>query len=97
MTEAPAGTELRGMGGRAVIDSLVFGRSRPPVLEPGQVSEWIEFPGGFSRLRVVERLAPDAEDVARRVEARRQIALWRNLNSYFDRLKERFRVQILDI
>ncbi|HKQ58586.1 MAG TPA: peptidyl-prolyl cis-trans isomerase [Candidatus Eisenbacteria bacterium] len=96
MTEAPAGTELRGMGGRAVIDSLVFGLTRPPVLEPGQVSEWIEFPGGFSRLRVVERLAPEAEVVARRVEARRQIALWRNLNSYFDRLKERYRVQILD-
>jgi peptidyl-prolyl cis-trans isomerase D len=94
--EAPAGSELRGLGGRSVLDSLVFGRERPPVLEPGQVSDWIDFPGGYSKLRVAERLAPDPEDLARRVELRRQLVLWRKLNEYFDRLKARYPVEILD-
>jgi parvulin-like peptidyl-prolyl isomerase len=95
-TEAPAGSELRGLGGKALLDSLVFGRERAPVLEPGQVSDWIEFPGGYSKLRIAERLAPDSEDLARRVELRRQLVLWRKLNQYFDRLKARYPVEILD-
>ena len=95
-TEAPAGSELRGLGGKALLDSLVFGRERAPVLEPGQVSDWVEFPGGYSKLRIVERLAPNPEDLARRVELRRQLVLWRKLNVYFDRLKARYPVEILD-
>ncbi len=95
-SEAPASSELRGLGGKAVVDSLVFGRERPPVLELGKTSDWIEFPGGYSRLRVAERLAPDPDELSRRVELRRQLVLWRKLNEYFDRLKARYPVQILD-
>jgi parvulin-like peptidyl-prolyl isomerase len=94
--EAPAGSELRGMGGRSVLDSLVFGGERPPVLEPGQVSGWIDFPGGYSKLRIAERFAPDPEDLARRVELRHQLVLWRNLNEFFGALKARYQVEILD-
>jgi parvulin-like peptidyl-prolyl isomerase len=94
--ETPAGSELGAMGGRAALDSLVFGRDRPPVLEPGQVSDWIDFPGGYTKLRVAERLPADPGDVAKRVEQRHQLVLWRNLKAYFDRLKARYPVEILD-
>lgn len=94
--EAELGGQLRGMGGRALLDSLVFGPKATPVLEVGRVSDWIEFPGGFARLRVVERLSPDPAELDRRVEQRRKVVLWRNLKAYFDRLKARYPVEILD-
>ncbi len=96
LSEAELRSELRGMGGRALLDSLAFGRGAEPVLEPGKVSDWIEFPGGFSRMRVVERFAPDPDDLRRRIEQRRQLILWRNLREYFERLRARYPVEILD-
>ena len=96
LAEASMGSELRGMGGRGLLDSLVFGRARDPVLETGKVSAWIEFPGGYAMLRVNERVAPDPDDLARHLELRHQLVLWRNLNTYFDRLKARYPVEILD-
>jgi len=96
MREAARGEELRGMGGRALLDSLAFGSTSPPVLEEGRATDWIEFPGGPARLRLVERLAPDVDEVDRRTEKRVQLVLYRNLNSYFDRLKARYPVEILD-
>jgi parvulin-like peptidyl-prolyl isomerase len=96
-SEAMAGTELRGLGGPALLDSLVFGKGGEPVLQTGKVSEWVEFPGGLAKLRVAERLEPDPADFARRVEIRRQIVLWRNLNAYFDRIKARYPVEIHDV
>lgn len=95
-SEATAGGELRGLGGRALLDSLAFGRERAPALPMGQRSPWIEFPGGYARLKIVNRLAPDPTDFAKRMEIRRQIVLWRNLNGYFDRLKARYPVEIYD-
>lgn len=94
--EAELGGQLRGMGGRALLDSLVFGPQATPVLAPGEVTDWVEFPGGFARLRVSERLSPDPAELERRVEQRRKVVLWRNLNTYFDRLKTRYPVEILD-
>ncbi|MBI1797003.1 MAG: peptidyl-prolyl cis-trans isomerase [Candidatus Eisenbacteria bacterium] len=93
---AEAGGELRAMSGRAILDSLAFGGDRPPVLETGHVSDWIEFPGGFARVRVSRRVAPDPDALAKRLELRRQIALWHRLNDYFDKLKDRYPVRILD-
>jgi hypothetical protein len=66
------------------------------VLEPGRASDWIEFPGGLSRLRLAERIAPDPEELDRRTERRAQLVLWRNLRDYFDALKTRYPVEILD-
>ncbi len=96
VSEAELGGELRGMGGRALLDSLVFGPKAKPVLEIGKATGWVEFPGGFARMRVVERMFPDAADLDRRVEQRRKVVLWRNLNAYFERLKDSFPVEILD-
>lgn len=96
LEEGSLGDELRGMGGRARLDSLAFGGVNPPVLEVGKPTDWIEFPGGLARLKLVERLAPDAEDLDRRTEKRVQLVLWRNLRDYFDRLKTRYPVEILD-
>ncbi len=96
VSEAAMGSDLRGMGGRALLDSLVFGRPGRPPLPVGQLSGWVEFPGGLVRLRVTERFAPDPDELARRSEQRRQVVLWRNLKAYFDRLGERYPVEILD-
>ena len=51
------GTAL--LGGREQLDSLVFGRSKPPVLRPGETSPWSEFPLGMARVRLLERHDPD--------------------------------------
>ena len=67
------------------------------MLTTGKASDWIEFPGGLARLRVAKRLDPDPADMARRVDIRRQIVIWRNLNAYFDRLKARYPVEIHDV
>ena len=96
LQEAEQGTELRAMGGRDVLDSLVFGLGGGRIIETGKVSEWIELPGGFAKLRVAERLAPDPGVLAHRAEMRRQWVLWRNLKTHFDRLKNRYPVEILD-
>jgi hypothetical protein len=66
------------------------------VLEAGRASDWVEFPGGLARMRVVERISPDPAELDRRVEQRRKVVLWRNMNTYFDRLKARHPVEILD-
>ena len=96
LQEAEGGSDLGAMGGGDLLDSLVFGRGGGRTLETGKVSEWIEFPGGFAKLRVTERLAPDPGTLSRRAEQRRQVVLWRNLKTYFDRLKGRYPVEILD-
>ena len=96
LQEAEHGSELRAMGGRDVLDSLAFGLRGGRTLETGKVSEWIELPTGSVKLRVAERLAPDPGELAHRVEMRRQRVLWRNLKTYFDRLKNRYPVEILD-
>lgn len=95
-SEVTPGTELRGLGGRWLADSLVFGRGSTPGLPAGMVSDWVAFPNGHAKLRVTGRLDPDPAELARRIEIRRQIVLWRNLNQYFDRLKARYPVEILD-
>jgi parvulin-like peptidyl-prolyl isomerase len=96
MASATVGTELRGMGGRTLSDSLIFGIDHPPVLAVGQVSPWIEFRSGLVKMRVNERLAPDPDEVTRRVALRHQVVLWHRLNDYFDTLKVRYPVRILD-
>jgi len=96
LVEGSMGGELRGMGGRALLDSLAFGGVNPPVLAVGRATDWVEFPGGLARLRLTERQAPDPEELDRRSEKRAQLVLWRNLKDYFDRLKARYPVEILD-
>jgi hypothetical protein len=84
------------MSGSEILDSLVIGRSKPPVLAPGKVSGWVEFPNGFSRLRLVERIEPGTEQVAVRVENDRAAAIERGLSGYYAELRKRYPVSILD-
>ena len=96
LVDAAPGVVLTGLGGRVLLDSLVFGRSRPAVLTEGQWSSWVDFPGGLVKLRIASRVSADPDELQRRLEARRQVMVWHRLNDYFDKLKARYPVQILD-
>jgi parvulin-like peptidyl-prolyl isomerase len=92
---APMGN-LAGLGRSSQVDSLLFGRSRPAVLEPGQISDWIDLGTGIARVRLVERLTPPASQVTARVESQRRASLERAMRGYFDGLRKRHPVRILD-
>jgi len=96
LKDAPSGAALPGLG-QADLDSLVLGRGgRAPVLKTGVMSSWIPFPLGEARVRVVNREAPDPEQVAARVEGERRMETERNLSAYYQTLKARYPVKILD-
>jgi parvulin-like peptidyl-prolyl isomerase len=79
------------------LDSLVFGLSgRPPALAPGQVSGWVRWPGGMARVRLLERREPPADRVRVRCDELRRIAVERRMQGYFDDLRKRYPVRILD-
>ena len=88
------GTAL--LGGREQLDSLVFGRSKPPVLRPGETSPWSEFPLGMARVRLLERHDPDPVQLATRLELERRRARESALESAYEALKRRYPVRILD-
>ncbi len=91
------GSALARLGGAGLLDSLVFGAGgKPPVLEPGKETDWIEFPGGFARLRLLSHLGPDPVQLASRLENERRLAIERGLRAAFDKLQQRFPVQIVD-
>lgn len=82
--------------GRRDLDTLVFGSRAPARLKIGEVSNWIEFPAGLARLRVLERAEPNPAQLAARMDSERRLAEARVLQGYFDGLKKRFSVRILD-
>ncbi len=90
------GNGLHGLGASGIIDSLVFGADSPPVLRRGDVSAWLAVPMGAARLRLRERVSPDATRLASRVENDRRERLERKLFAYFEGLKSRSPVRILD-
>ena len=90
------GTDQRA-GLPASLDSLVFGMGgRPPALAEGQVSGWVRWPGGIARVRLVERREPPADRVRVRMDELRRIAVERRMQGYFDDLRKRYPVRILD-
>jgi hypothetical protein len=92
-----SGAGLERLAGSARLDSLAFGTSSaPPVLQPGKASGWVEFPGGWARLRLVERKGPEPVQSASRFEIETRAALERNLRTAYEKLKQRFPVEILD-
>jgi parvulin-like peptidyl-prolyl isomerase len=96
VTEARSTTPLPGLGIQD-LDSLVFGRGRiPAVLQVGSMSGWIRFPLGFAQLRVTAREAPNPEQLAARIENERRLERERSLRAYYDKLRERYPVRILD-
>lgn len=93
--DANLSTKLPLLGSRD-LDTLVFGTRVPARLKLGDVSEWIVYPGGLVRLRVLERAQPNPAQVAARIESEQRLAEARVLAEYFDQLKKRFPVQILE-
>src|SRR5262249_56837822 len=83
-------------GGPAVLDSLVFGGAREPALEPGQVSGWVDFPGGMARVRLDRRTTPDPGELKLAMENERRMAVESHLSEYFEQLRKRYAVRILD-
>lgn len=96
LLEAAAGRGIPGLGGSEILDSLVIGGSKPPVLAAGQQTGWVDFPNGCARLRLVERAEPNAEQVSVRMENDRNAAVEKGLSSYYAELRRRYPVSILD-
>jgi parvulin-like peptidyl-prolyl isomerase len=94
--ELRPGQGLPGTGGTALADSLVFGGSRPAALRPGIVSDWIEMPQALTRVRLNARQEPDPSALAGRLETDRRASIERDLFAYFESLKKRYPVAILD-
>ena len=81
----------------ASLDSLVFGSdTRPPALKAGQVSSWVRWPGGLARVRLVERREPAPDRIQVRTEELRKIVVERQMARWFDDVRKRFPVRILD-
>jgi parvulin-like peptidyl-prolyl isomerase len=90
------GTDQRA-GLPVALDSLVFGgKSRPPALAVGQVSGWVRYPGGVARVRLVERREPPADRVRVRSDELARITVERRMQAYFEDLRKRYPVRILD-
>ncbi len=92
------GGNLRGLGRlSSQADSLLFGTDdTPPVIGPGGITDWLGFRNGGARVRVVKRNTPLAGQVDARVQTLRRNALESALDDYFEGLKKRFPVRILD-
>ncbi len=93
--DASLATKLPYLGTRD-LDSLVFGTRVPAQLTIGQISDWVVFPAGIARLRVVERAQPNPAQLAARIEGERRREEARRLEEFFLGLKQRFQVRIVD-
>jgi parvulin-like peptidyl-prolyl isomerase len=96
LRDAQPGRGLPSMGGGSTLDSMVVGGARSAVLGVGSESGWVEFPNGWSRLRLVNRQQPSAEQLAVRMENDRAAAIERGMLDYFGDLRRRYPVNILD-
>ncbi len=94
--DAAAGKGLPALGGSERVDSLLFGTARTPEITAGTTSGWLTLPNGLARLRVLARSDPSADQLASRAEKLRREELERRLSTYFEDLKRRYPVRILD-
>ncbi|MBI5169305.1 MAG: peptidyl-prolyl cis-trans isomerase [Candidatus Eisenbacteria bacterium] len=94
--ELAPGKGLAGMGNFAIFDSLAFGTSRSPALPVGEVTGWVQFPNGSVRLRIAERVQPGAQQLAERAANIRAAETEEGLREYFEELKKRYPVKILE-
>jgi hypothetical protein len=91
------GAPLAQLGGVAIVDSLAFGTgTAPAALSPGQSSGWIDFPGGFVKIRMRDRQAAPPVQLEARVTADLQTGLERNLRARYARMQESHPVRIHD-
>lgn len=92
---APA-ARLPGLGAAGPVDTLVFGAHGDDGMPIGRLSEWIPLAGGLVRVRTAALRPPDATSLASRVQADRRTETEAALNTYFEELRRRFPVRILD-
>ncbi|TMQ73456.1 MAG: hypothetical protein E6K80_00035 [Candidatus Eisenbacteria bacterium] len=91
------GSGLERLAGHEILDSLAFGTAKTsPTLQLGKPTGWIEFPGGWVMMRLVERRPADPVQLASRLESESRARMERKLRVVFDRLKQRYRVEIQD-
>jgi hypothetical protein len=90
------GQAIVGVGTSGVLDTLLFGLHGTDGLAPGVLSDWITLPGGILRLRTSQIHPPDAGALTTRVENERRVETERALVGYFEELKMRYPVRILD-
>jgi parvulin-like peptidyl-prolyl isomerase len=90
------GQAIPGIGSSALVDTLLFGLHGSDGLLPGVLSDWITLPPGILRLRTSEIRTPDPNALTARVENERRLETERALVGYFDELKKRYPVRILD-
>ena len=96
IADAPPGRGLGSLGGGATLDSLVLeGPGRHP-LAIGSESGWVRFPNGAARIRLLARNEPTGEQMLARLENERAASIERGMQAYFERLKRRWPVRILD-
>ena len=90
------GQRIPGIGTGGRVDTLVFGASGDDGLPVGQLSDWIILGSGALRLRSKEVRPPDPNALTARVESDRRVETERALTGYFEDLKKRYPVRILD-
>jgi hypothetical protein len=92
---APA-AGLPKLAGAQVVDSLVFGGSRAAALGEGEISDWIRTPIALVRVRLNQRVKPDPSKLASRMESERRGRVEHGLYGFYEELKHRYPVRILD-
>ena len=90
------GQRIVGIGIGGAVDTLIFGLHGNDGLAPGRLGDWITMPAGMTRLRAGGTRPPEANDLTTRVEGERRMETERALGGYFDEVKQRFPVRILD-
>ena len=90
------GQRITGIGTIGVVDTLLFGLEGNDGLSPGVLSDWIALPAGLLRVRTSEIRPPTASALTTRVENERRTETERALVGYFEELKKRYPVRILD-
>jgi parvulin-like peptidyl-prolyl isomerase len=90
------GQRFPGIGSGGRVDTLVFGRNGDDGEPVGQLSDWITLPAGATRVRTVAIRAPEPNALTTRLENDSRMETDKALTGYFEELKKRYPVKILD-
>jgi parvulin-like peptidyl-prolyl isomerase len=90
------GQRIVGIGVGGAIDTLIFGLHGNDGLEAGRLSDWLVLPAGATRVRGGGTRPPDANALTTHVVTERRAETERALVGYFEELKQRYPVRILD-
>jgi hypothetical protein len=94
--DAAPGQPIAGIGRSGLVDTLLFGLLGTDGLAPGVLSDWITLPTGSLRVRTSRIRPPESGALTTSVESERRVETERALVGYFEGLKKRFPVRVLD-